>query len=93
MNSFIGLWPYLKNGGIYVIEDMTTVFDTSMDWYYKDQNESAIDIARSFLVLLNKGPAHFMPVNDNLKENFLNIFKTLYHFDSYNESFVFYKKP
>ena len=52
INSLIGLWPHVKAGGFYIIED---IFTSLMDMYNDKPTESAIDVIHQLIVLLNDG--------------------------------------
>ena len=49
VNSLIGLWPYVKSGGFYVIEDIFTSYLPS----YNDNQEAAINVIFQLILLLN----------------------------------------
>ena len=49
VNSLIGLWPYVKSKGYYVIEDIFTSFSPS----YNDNPETAVDVVFQLILLLN----------------------------------------
>ena len=51
INSLIGLWPYVKPKGFYVIEDINTSF---VDDYNNNPNESAVDVIFQLISLLNE---------------------------------------
>ena len=50
VNSLIGLWPFVKSKGFYVIEDIFTSFMLS----YNDNEENAIDVIFQLILLLNE---------------------------------------
>lgn len=49
INSLIGLWPYLKSGGVYIVEDMMYSFVSELN----DYPDSIYDVVTKFLVLFN----------------------------------------
>ena len=49
VNSLIGLWPFVKSKGYYVIEDIFTSFSPS----YNDNPETAVDVVFQLILLLN----------------------------------------
>ena len=51
VNSLIGLWPFVKSKGFYVIEDIFTSFMPS----YNDNEETAVDVIFQLILLLNEG--------------------------------------
>jgi hypothetical protein len=59
----------------------------------RDRKETIIDVATSLLIILSHGPTDLMPVNSNLRVNLEMFYKTLYHFDCYEASCAFFKKP
>lgn len=73
----------MKNGGIYVIEDIHLHINVQTRSDFKDRNESVIDLATSFLILFNEGTSNLMPVKSNLSVDVEMIHKSLYHFDCY----------
>ena len=50
VNSLIGLWPFIKSGGFYIIEDIFTSFMPS----YNDNQEAATDVIFQLILLLNE---------------------------------------
>ena len=52
INSLIGLWPQVKSGGYYVIEDIFTAF---LDNFNDKPSENAIDIMFQLIILLMDG--------------------------------------
>ena len=50
VNSLIGLWPFVKSKGFYVIEDIFTSFMS----FYNDNEENAIDVIFQLILLLNE---------------------------------------
>lgn len=64
IHSLLGLWPYLKSGGVYVIEDM--FFSYWKD--HSDYGESSVDVVHKLIMLQNdallKGE-HMIPVDEH----------------------------
>ena len=52
INSLIGLWPHVKPGGFYIVEDIFTAF---LDEYNDKPSESAIDVMFQLIILLMDG--------------------------------------
>ena len=59
VNSLIGLWPFMRSNGVYIIEDMYHSFvDVVQKIYlqtynFKDNDESSIDLILELIILLN----------------------------------------
>ena len=49
VNSLIGLWPFVENGGIYIIEDFFTSFIPK----FNDNLESPFDLIMQLIILFN----------------------------------------
>jgi hypothetical protein len=54
VNSLIGLWPFLKSGGVYIIEDLMYAFVEELN----DNKDSIYDVITKYLMLFNN-PASF----------------------------------
>lgn len=49
INSLIGLWPYVKSGGFYIVEDIFTSF---LDEFNDNPEENTMDVMHQLIVLL-----------------------------------------
>lgn len=52
INSLIGLWPHVKPGGFFIVEDIFTAF---LDKYNDKPSENAIDVMFQLIILLMDG--------------------------------------
>lgn len=106
VNSLIGLWPFLRKGGVYVIEDMYHSFvdqKTSVNkWYsgFNDNDESSVDLMMELLILLNDPlevdwiqslNAPIIKPNITIRSHALDIFKNLLSINCYKRACVLYK--
>ena len=99
INSFIGLWPFLKSGGIYIVEDM--YYNTLNDKTYYDNKESFMDLVTALFILfnnpleiqnvMNSGKKPFKPIVQ-IQKHAKEISNDLLSFSCYKRSCVFQKK-
>ena len=91
-NAIVGLWPYLKPNGIYIIEDIYFSFLKQTN----DSPEGTVDLICSLISKLNEPPVwkdHYEPiVNITLKEELVGIYNELLSIDCFKRACVFVKK-
>ena len=91
INSLIGLWPFVKSKGFYIIEDIYTSFLPS----FNDRWESSFDIIVQLLVLINESKdisAQINFPNITINENSRKIAKDLLHISCYQRICLLGKK-
>lgn len=90
MNSFLGLWPFVKPGGVYVIEDLSFSFVKGFD----NTNETAIDMIYKLMVIMNDG--HWsgetkIPTNITFSPDLLQTAKSILSINCFFHACVFVK--
>ena len=61
--SLVSLWPFLRDGGWYAIEDLHTCYDQQFGGGYQDRNSTVERVLKPLIDSLNSGeaPAGFIP--------------------------------
>ena len=107
VNSLIGLWPFLKREGVYVIQDMYHSFvDQKNDvnrWYSKfnDNDESSVDLIME-LIILYSDPSEVQWItnmnvntvkpNISIRSHAVEINKSLLSINCFHRACVLHKK-
>jgi len=96
INALIGLWPFLKSGGVYIIEDL---FYSLVDGESNDNADSILDVISKMLLVLNdpslvKSMTKFvnMKANDDIPFQIRQIAIDLLSFECYERICAFVKK-
>ena len=92
VNSFLGLWPYVKpNGGIYVLEDIFFTFMKGFD----NSEESAIDIILKLIMLFNNANTqrpNMIRINETFSPALIKASKSILSINCFYHGCVFVKK-
>ena len=91
INSLIGLWPYLKAGGVYIVEDMMYSFVRELN----DDPDSMYDVVTKFLVLFND-PSPFPYTNISpkidIRDEMKRVMDEIVSIDCFRRACAFIKK-
>lgn len=92
INSLIGLWPFLKSNGVYVLEDICSTLIRG----YDDSEETPIDIIYKLIMILNDAINPNIPNKVPIKQTFspsiVELSKTILSINCYYRACVFIKK-
>ena len=91
-NSLIGLWPFVKPKGFYIIEDIFTSFVPS----YNDNKETVVDVIFQLILLLNEakdiGFNTVLPNNIPISNHSRSIAKDLLYVSCFQRVCILNKK-
>ena len=93
INSLIGFWPFIQQGGIYIIEDLITSF---MKKYDDNPNQSTMDLLVELIIIMNDPkPPHVLSLNNKnitISQHALKISRDLLSVSFFQGACVLVKK-
>ena len=93
--SLMGMWPFIHQNGVYVIEDIFTSFMPNTDFFFfNDHNTTVIDLILELIIILNIPPVskpHILP-NIPLSKDALKISQDLISINCFKHACALIKK-